>query len=62
MKVFMNDGFISCCTGDVLINSGILKILSNYFPNDFQYDPNWKMTEMHIDYIRSHFLILTIWF
>lgn len=40
MKVFMNDGFIGCCTGDVLINSGILKISSNYFPNDFQYDPN----------------------
>ncbi len=50
MKVFIKDGFIDRYTGDKLVNPGILKILSNYFPNDFPYHPNWKMSETYAAY------------
>lgn len=50
MKVFMKDGFIDRYTGEKLINPGIIKILSNYFPEEFPYHSNWKMTETHTAY------------
>ena len=50
MKKFKEDGFIDRYTGEKLINPGILKIFSFYFPNDFPYHPHGKMTEGHIAY------------
>ena len=50
MNQFISDGFIDRYTGEKLINPGILKILSNYFPNEFPYQPHWKMTDTHIAY------------
>ena len=50
MKQFKADGFIDRYTGDKLINPGILKIFSFYFPNEFPYHPHGKMTEGHISY------------
>ena len=50
MNQFISDGFIDRYTGKKLLNPGILKILSNYFPNEFPYQPHWKMTDTHIAY------------
>ena len=50
MKQFKADGFIDRYSGDKLINPGILKVLSVYFPEEFPYHPHWKMTEGHIAY------------
>lgn len=50
MTQFIKDGFIDRYTGDRLLNPGILKIISHYFPDDFPYHPHWKMTETHMAY------------
>lgn len=50
MHQFINDGFIDRYTGKKLLNPGILKIISHYFPDEFPYHPHWKMTETHIAY------------
>ena len=50
MRQFINDGFIDRYTGNKLLNPGILKIISHYFPEDFPYHPHWKMSETHIAY------------
>ena len=50
MKQFKADGFIDRYSGDELINPGILKVLSFYFPEEFPYHPHGKMTEGHIAY------------
>lgn len=50
MHQFIKDGFIDRYTGKKLLNPGILKIISHYFPNEFPYHPHWKMTETHIAY------------
>lgn len=50
MQQFKNDGFIDRYTGEKLINPGILKVFSFYFPNEFPYHPHGKMTEGHIAY------------
>lgn len=50
MNQFIRDGFIDRYTGKKLINPGILKILSYYFPEEFPYDAHWKMSETHIAY------------
>ena len=50
MNQFICDGFIDRYTGKKLLNPGILKIISHYFPNEFPYHPHWKMTETHIAY------------
>lgn len=50
MKQFMDDGFIDRYTGERLVNPGILKILSNYYPNEFPYHPHWKTNKTHIAY------------
>ena len=50
MHQFINDGFIDRYTGNKLLNPGILKIISHYFPKDFPYHPHWKMNETHIAY------------
>lgn len=50
MEQFIRDGFIDRYTGQKLLNPGILKILSIYFPNEFPFQSHWKMTETHIAY------------
>ena len=50
MKQFIRDGFIDRYTGEKLLNPGMLKTISYYFPNEFPYHPHWKMTETHIAY------------
>lgn len=48
MEQFLNDGFIDRYSGKRLVNPGILKIISFYFPEDFPYHSHWKMTNTHI--------------
>lgn len=50
MEQFLRDGFIDRYTGQRLLNPGVLKIFSTYFPEEFPYDPHWKMTKTHIAY------------
>lgn len=50
MEQFIRDGFIDRYTGQKLLNPGILKVLSAYFPDEFPFHPHWKMTETHIAY------------
>lgn len=50
MEQFKRDGFIDRYTGNRLLNPGILKILSYYYPDEFPYHPHWKMSECHIAY------------
>ena len=47
MNQFINDGFIDRYTGDKLLNPGILKIISHYFPDEFPYHSHWKMSQTH---------------
>ena len=50
MNQFIRDGFIDRYTGKKLLNPGILKTISHYFPDDFPYHPHWKMAKTHIAY------------
>ncbi|MBR5262462.1 MAG: HNH endonuclease [Clostridia bacterium] len=50
MEQFLRDGFIDRYTGKRLVNPGLLKIISYYFPEEFPYDPHWKMTKTHRAY------------
>lgn len=50
MNQFISDGFIDRYTGQKLINPGILKLISHFFPEEFPYHPHWKMSETHIAY------------
>ena len=50
LKIFIRDGFIDRYSGDKLLNPGILKVFSMYFPQEFPYHRNWKMNETHIAY------------
>ncbi len=50
MEQFIRDGFIDRYTGEKLLNPGILKVLSTYFPDEFPFHPHWKMTETHVAY------------
>lgn len=50
MEQFVRDGFIDRYSGERLVNPGMLRVLSEYFPSDFPYHPHWKMNECHIAY------------
>jgi hypothetical protein len=50
MNQFMEDGFIDRYTGKKLLNPGILKVISYYFPSEFPFQSHWKMTQTHIAY------------
>ncbi len=50
MNQFIKDGFIDRYTGKKLVNPGILKVISYYFPKEFPYHPHWRMTDTHIAY------------
>ncbi|HSQ88888.1 HNH endonuclease signature motif containing protein [Romboutsia sp.] len=49
-NIFMRDGFIDRYTGDKLLNPGILKVFSTYFPEEFPYHSHWKMDQTHVAY------------
>ncbi len=50
MEQFRRDGFIDRYSGQKLLNPGLLRVLSFYFPNEFPYHPHWKMEECHNAY------------
>lgn len=50
MEQFCRDGFIDRYTGHKLLNPGILKVITYYFPTEFPYQTHWKMTETHMAY------------
>ncbi len=50
MEQFLRDGFIDRYTGEKLLNPGILKVISLYFPDEFPFQSHWKMTQTHIAY------------
>ncbi len=50
MDQFRKDGFIDRYSGDKLLNPGIIKVITYYYPLEFPYHPHWKMTECHIAY------------
>lgn len=50
MGQFLKDGFIDRYTGRKLLNPGMLKVISYYFPKEFPYQSHWKMTETHSAY------------
>jgi hypothetical protein len=50
MNQFVSDGFIDRYTGQRLLNPGILKTISYYFPDEFPYQAHWKMSQTHIAY------------
>jgi hypothetical protein len=43
----MRDGFCDRYSGDRLIFSGVLRVLSDLFPLEFQWHPNWKIGACH---------------
>jgi hypothetical protein len=40
--LFLRDGFVDRYSGDRLVFPGVLRLLSDLFPADFPYHPNWK--------------------
>ena len=50
IEQFVKDGFIDRYTGQKLLNPGLLKVISHYFPKAFPYQSHWKMTETHSAY------------
>lgn len=50
LSLFIRDGFIDRYSGKRLVFPGVLKVISNLFPEDFPYHKNWKMSECHIAY------------
>lgn len=49
-QIFIRDGFIDRYSGERLLFPGIIRLLSEEFPDIFRYHKNWKMTETHIIY------------
>lgn len=50
MTQFFQDGFIDRYFGTKLINSGLLRLLSEKLPEEFPYHPHWKMDACHQAY------------
>ena len=50
MDQFVRDGFIDRYSGERLVNPGILRVISEYYPLIFPYHPHWKTTETHSAY------------
>jgi len=48
--IFQKDGFIDRYSGDRLIFPGVLKVLSDLYPQEFPYHKNGKMTLGHMAY------------
>ena len=50
MTVFDRDGFIDRYSGRKLVFPGTLRLLSEYFREEFPYHANWKIGECHLAY------------
>ena len=50
LRVFVRDGFVDRYSGDKLIFSPVLRLLSILMPNEFPFHKNWKMTECHLGF------------
>lgn len=50
MQIFMKDGFVDRYSGKRLVNPGVLKSITYFFPEDFPYHPHWKMSQCHKAY------------
>lgn len=50
LQVFLRDGFVDRYSGKRLVNPGILKSITRFFPEEFPYHPHWKMTQCHRAY------------
>ena len=50
MEQFFKDGFVDRYFGTRLINSGLLRLMSEKLPKEFPYHPHWKTEECHIAY------------
>lgn len=50
LQVFLRDGFVDQYSGKRLVNPGILKSITRFFPEEFPYHPHWKMTQCHRAY------------
>ena len=50
MQVFLKDGFLERYSGKRLVNPGVLKSITYFFPEDFPYHPHWKMSQCHKAY------------
>src|SRR5688500_15698751 len=48
--LFIRDGFIDRYSGQRLIFTPVLRVISQLFPTDFPYHTNWKMSACHIAY------------
>jgi hypothetical protein len=50
LSAFRRDGFIDRYSGQRLIFPGTLRLLSRLLPQEFPFNPNWKMAETHRAY------------
>jgi hypothetical protein len=50
LQVFVRDGFVDRYSGQRLVFPGIFRLLSRLLPEEFPFQPNWKMTETHPAY------------
>lgn len=50
LRIFLRDGFIDRYSGEKLIFPPVLRILSEIYPNEFPFHPNWKSSECHPAY------------
>ena len=50
MQIFLKDGFVDRYSGKQLVNPGILKSITYFFPEEFPYHPHWKMNQCHKAY------------
>ena len=50
MQIFLKDGFLDRYSGKRLVNPGVLKSITYFFPEDFPYHPHWKMSQCHKAY------------
>ena len=50
MQVFLRDGFVDRYSGKQLVNPGVLKSITHFFPEAFPYHPHWKTTQCHRAY------------
>jgi 5-methylcytosine-specific restriction endonuclease McrA len=48
--LFIRDGFIDRYSGQRLIFTPVLRIISHLFPTEFPFHTNWKMSACHIAY------------
>lgn len=50
MQIFLRDGFVDRYSGKRLVNPGVLKSITYFFPEEFPYHPHWKMSQCHKAY------------